>query len=144
MSGFMYNDSINQFESKLILCIDELETNGQIDTRLFVGWDETSSKYFIKGKRLDTESLQFVPYSFLCESKHDVYLFIICIIDKHNRINYTLYNFNNITFRLKEDLSYEFFERHMDREYEIIGYDDESINKRNLYNMFTLMRNVYN
>ena len=148
MSGFMYNDSVNQSESRLILHIEEVDVDNAvypIDTSLVVGWDESVCKYFIRGRRQDnTKNSDYVPYSFYCHSKYDLYKFIRIIFDDDARINYTLYNFNNVSYYSQEELSYEFFERHMDKDYEIVGYDNAIVNKPTLYNLFDAIRNVYN
>ena len=148
MSGFMYNDSVNQSESQLILHIEEIDcdkVDNTIDTSLFIGWDENVSKYFLRGRRQDlTQNSDYVPYSFYCFSKQDLYNFISFIIDRDARINITLYNFNNIIFTSQEVLSFEFFERHKDKDYEIVGYDNATIDRKSLFNMLTILKNVYN
>ena len=148
MSGFMYNDSVNQSESRLMLYIEEIDVDNKlhpVDTTLFVGWDESLCKYFIRGRRQDsTANSDYVPYSFHCHSKYDLYKFICIIFDHDARINYTLYNFNNISVYSHEDLSYEFFERHKDKDYEIVGYDNCTLNKTTLYNLFEVIKNIYN
>ena len=148
MSGFMYNDSINQTESHLILYIEEVDNDmalTPVDTALFVGWDECVCKYFIRGRRQDnTATSNYVPYSFYCHSKCDLYKFIRIIFEDNAKINYTLYNFNNVATYSQEELSYEFFERHRDKDYELVGYDNATFNKTTLYNLFDVIKNIYN
>jgi len=152
MSDLRYNDSELQMESKLILCIEENENetrgnSNSIDTRLFIGWSNTDNDFYLRGKRQDIGSHEFVPYSFHCESAHELYDFIKCVIDTSNTISIILYNFNNIDsyINMREyELNYEFFEEHIDRNYEIAAYDNEKINRKRIVRYLNILKTMYN
>ena len=50
MTDFFYADSDIQTQTQLILCIEECDssnTNSQVDTRLFIGWNIKDKDYFV-------------------------------------------------------------------------------------------------
>ena len=146
MATFLYPDSEIQMDTSFILCIEELDPDNSrfpIDTRLFIGWNDTLDCYFVRGKRQDTRRSQFVPFAFNCESSRDLYK-IIKFIVADNKINVTLYNFNN-TFgtTIMDDLTYEFFEQQMDSNYEIAGYDNICCTRSYIVNCLRMLQNSY-
>jgi hypothetical protein len=42
--------------------------------------------------------------------------------------NLIMYNYNNMESLYDEDLTYEFFQEHLDKNYEIAGYDGMKLN----------------
>ena len=145
MTEFVYNDSELQFNSKLILCIeecDELTDENLIDTRVFIGWNHMSKDYFIFGKRQDTSNSAYVPFFFHCTKAQNLYDFVWGIIDMDNTVTVTLYNYNNIT--AEQNLSYEFFENNMDPNYEIIAFDDvNTVKKKSILKYLSMLRHMY-
>jgi hypothetical protein len=146
MSELLYNDSELQMNSQLILCIEENEDkNDKIitDTRMFIGWDNDHKNYFVRGKREDTKTSSCVPYGFKCDSKESLNDFVKFILGDSN-INIILYNFNNINEMDYTDLTYEFFENNMDRNYEITGYDNVKLRHKQFQTLLLLLKNMYN
>lgn len=140
----LYNDSELQMNTKFILCVTEIDkeyTDFPIDMQLFIGWDETTRDYFVRGKRQDTAKTDFVPFAFHCKSSKHLYDFIKSCIH-YNRINITLYNFNNIEPNKPYNLTYEFFESQMDNNYVITGYD--YTDAKYLVNYIRLLKKMYN
>ena len=144
MTNF-YNDSELQMDTQFILCIEELEINAEfpVDTRLFIGWDENTQDYFIRGKRQDTNKSNFVPFAFHCDSSNELYDFIKFVMPDR-RVNIILYNFNNTEDNDTEILTYEFFENLMDKNYEISGFNDIKIKRSRMVNHLKMLRNMYN
>ena len=133
MSEYFYNDSELQMTTNLILCIEEIDNENPsfpIDTRLFIGSgvSEGVPIYYIRGKRQDLITTDYVPFAFNTKSIDNLYEFIkftmLC-----SRINLTLYNFNNIAKEKLTKLTYEFFENLMDKNYEIAGYDNMKLTR---------------
>ena len=126
-----YKDSDLQFDSKLVLCIEECEYDNtvinNIDHRMFIVWSPLQNTFCIKGKRQNVGGRDYPPYSFCFESINSVVEFINSLTCD-NKINVTLYNYNNID-GLESDspqdclynLDYEFFEINMDPNYELSG-----------------------
>ena len=145
MSEYFYNDSELQIDTTFILCIEELdETNSYspIDTRLFIGWDESTNDFYIRGRRQDIRKSDFVPFAFRCNSSHELYDFIKFTMS--NRVNVILYNFNNTDGMTTDEVSYEFFESHIDKNYEISGYNDIKLNRFHIVKYLRILQNTYN
>jgi hypothetical protein len=154
MADFFYNDSELQMESKLILCIEEHDNRKDsysVDTRLFIGWSNQDNDYFIRGKREDIGSKEFVPYAFHCDSTDELYDFIEFVVGSRSNTSIILYNYNNIDMNssnsasLKDDdLTYEFFEKNMDRNYEIAAYDRLTLKRGQIKKYLRMLKNMYN
>ena len=152
MASFFYKDSELQMDSNLILCIEEHDPDldqDSVDTRLFIGWNNLDNDYFIRGKRENIYSKDFVPYAFHCDSTDELYDFIEFVVGKKRKTSIILYNYNNINgytdFKLKaDDLTYDFFEKYMDRNYEIAAYDGINLRRREIKKYLRLLKNMYN
>ena len=152
MASFFYKDSELQMDSNLILCIEEHDPDldqDSVDTRLFIGWNNLDNDYFIRGKRENIYSKDFVPYAFHCDSTDELYDFIEFVVGKQRKTSIILYNYNNINgytdFKLKaDDLTYDFFEKYMDRNYEIAAYDGINLRRREIKKYLRLLKNMYN
>jgi hypothetical protein len=128
----------------LVLYIEEIENYGNtlLDTKLFISYDFEDDSYVLYGKREDTSVSNFTPYFLRCISSSDLYDFIRCIICKQNKINITLYNYNNMPIDC-ESVDYYFMENNKDSRYEIVGYDNSDFDKT-LKQMIRCVRNMYN
>lgn len=154
MADFFYNDSELQMESKLILCIEEHDNRKDpysVDTRLFIGWSNQDNDYYIRGKRVDIGSKEFVPYAFRCDSTDELYDFIEFVVGSRSNTSIILYNYNNIdtnssnSVTLKDDeLTYEFFEENMDRNYEVAAYDRVRLKREKIKKYLRMLKNMYN
>ena len=60
------------------------------------------------------------------------------------RVNITLYNFNNIGLMCLNDITYEFLEDGMNKNYEVTGYDDCILNKYDILKYLKILKNTYN
>jgi hypothetical protein len=144
-TDIVYNDSANQSYSRLILCIEEQDNKADptsIDTRLYIGWDDEAEEYFLIGRRQDTLVSNYVPYAFKSGFTDDVFDFIEFVLGVKGKKNITLYNFNNIDE--STELTYEFFEKYMDKDYEIVGYDNVKIVSSQLKKQLRLLKCIYN
>lgn len=142
-----YLDSELQYNSELVMCIEERDKKkdySSVDTRLFVMWSNSKRSYLLWGKRQDTRNHKFVPYTFQVETISKLYDFIDFVIGKTCSIS--LFNYNNILLNKEYEQTYEFFERYMDRRYEVAAYDN--VKKKDSYKFLTmnlgLLKSVYN
>lgn len=136
-----YNDSDLQSQSTLILCIEELsdEDKPSLERRLFIGWDKDRSQFFIKGKVVDTSKIKYVPFSFMNDSKKNIYEFVKFVIDR-NPFNIILYNYNNLYDKDINILPYEFFEHLLDDAYEIAGYDAVTLRREYIIRLLKMLK----
>jgi hypothetical protein len=58
-------------------------------------------------------------------------------------VNIILYNFNNISSMNDEEMTYEFFENNMDRNYEISGYDQVKMKRSKIVKYLRILKNTY-
>jgi hypothetical protein len=123
-----YIDSELQMQSKLILFIKNK------DTTLFVGWSQTNKSYYVRGNNKNKN----VPFGFYIDKIDNCLYFIQCICK--DIIDITLYNFNNIMYWDEDDLTYDFFESYIDKNYEMIS----NIKKGDLRNILRLIKKTYN
>jgi len=140
-----YNDSELQMNTNLVLCIEEHDENNllyPIDTRLFIGWDNETCEYYVRGKREDTRTSDFVPFALQCKTSSEVYEFIDFVMGE-NKMNITLYNYNNIDTLPITDLTYELFEGQMDRNYEISGFDDIRPKRSQFLRHLRMLKSTY-
>ena len=142
MSIFVYNDSQLQMDSRLILCIEEQDNeniNSPVDTRLFIGWDCVNNNYYIRGRRQDTKSSDYVPYSFRFKSMMEVYNFVEFVMGTKDTTHIILYNYNNMTSLDCEEVTYDFFQENLDKNYEIAGYNDMQLKREPILKLLLLL-----
>ena len=146
MSDFLYTDSELQMDTQLIFCIEECDniySDSPVDTRLFIGWSLEHKDYFVRGRRDDIRTRNYVPYTFHCESERDLYDFIKLTMGQ-SQVNLILYNFNNIDSMKLHEVTYEFFENSMDKNYEISGYDNINLKRSEIFKYLRVLKNTYN
>ena len=125
-----YLDSELQLYSQLVICYehrDKERDTKSVDNRIFVMYDTNNNDYYICGKRGATSNIKkhnYPPYAFHTGNSSNVLDFIMFAIGYNEKYSVTLYNFNNIFNKTDVQLTYEFFERMMDKHYEIAAYDD--------------------
>ena len=141
MENFIYNDSELQMDTQLILCFEERDDDNAtspIDTRLFIGWSR-DNYFFVRGKRQDYIMGRYVPFVFHTDSVKDLCNFIELTIGLSN-MNIILYNFNNIIDLKDKELTYEFFDEQLDKNYEICAYDKIRLTKKKLINYLRILK----
>ena len=141
-----------EIDSCVVLCFEERDNPDDyesIDTRIFVSYDHESKSYVINGRRLDVFSksgrnrTNFKPFMFCVKESADVAEFIYTIFNKKNMMSYTLYNYNNLPEDACE-LTYDFMESNMDREYEISAFDNVGIKKAIIKRVVRMARHMFN
>jgi hypothetical protein len=109
------------------------------DTTVYVLYDKKEHKYIIRGKRF----MDSCSYAFDCEFAHDLANFIQFLIDKENNISYILYNYDNLP-KTSNEIDYEFLYTYDDKVYEISGYDDKKLHRKELLRNLRMLRYIYN
>ena len=133
------------FPDCLVLKFEEIERkkNGLLDTSLFVFYDQRERKYILRGRRRWTPSIQSCTYSYDCRSIHDMVTFLSYTIDKKNRTNEILYNFDNLSEN-SNDISFEFLSEHENKDYEVSGYDNTKPSRNRYYTLLRMLKTIGN
>jgi hypothetical protein len=154
-----YLDSELQHNSQMVLCIEEMDgrpgKKHDVDTRMFFVFDHESSGWHILGKRTDGKTVTPVPFKFMSFSREDIWTFVEFVIGKtfisekdsniFENCSISILNYNNLyEYDNLDDMTYEFLEENMDRNYEIAAYDEVSVTKRSLMRLLDMMEKFYN
>jgi len=128
----------------LVLKIEEYIDN-ELDTTLFLLYDNNQETYLVTGKRSDVFGKpETIPYSFYCNYASELLDFISFVICKKSKINYTLYNYDDLPNN-SDDINYQYLkELDGDKEYELAGYDNQKFNKKEILKFLRMLRNVFN
>ena len=144
------NNEETELNSCLVICIDEYDDDGTIDTRVFVSYNDAEQMYIINGKRLDIakndkndKTCFFQPFMFCAESSNDVLDFLSLILDIKRTFSYTLFNYNNLSYD-KNDITYSFMEENIDRRYEIAAYDHVTYSRKIFRQLVRVTKLMYN
>lgn len=145
MSDFLYRDSELQMDSHLILCIEELEVKDDfktLDNRIFIGWDKETQQFYLRGKRQNIGSKDFVPYALSYSSADNLFDFIQFTVGTNETSSVVLYNFNNVNRLKLDDLTYDYLESLIDKNYEIAGYDRVKIRRKSFIKWLYMLVNI--
>jgi hypothetical protein len=124
-----------EHNSCLVLCVEEYD-NSSIDTRIFISYNDETESYIITG------APYFQPFMFCAKKSSDVLDFLSLTLNTKSTFNYTLFNYNNLSYDIS-DITYQFMEDNIDRRYEIAAYDQVSYNKRIFRQLVRLTKNLY-
>lgn len=125
----------------LVLKIVEYEVKtDKKDNIIYILFDTSLNKFIIRGKRVPLDSC---TYSFECDNSSKLFDFIDFLIDRYNKVSYILYNYDNLP-KSSNDITYEFLESYYDVRYEISGYDNKTIRKKELVKNLNMLKNVNN
>jgi len=134
----------NTFPDTLVLKMIEYDLDTKLyDTIMYLIYDKRHRQYIIRGSRRATSVTEMLTYSFTCDSAQDLADFIEFAIDRHNRISYILYNYDNLP-EFANEITYDFLQDNDELTYEIAGYDDQRFSRNTLIRNLKMLRNVYN
>jgi len=148
----IYLNEESEQDSCLVLCIEEVDNLSDlsnIDTRIFISYNDETNMYVVNGKRDDIlgkkgkNKSNFQPFMFCAESSNDVVDFLSLTLDTKGSFSYTLFNYNNLSYDLAEN-TYDFMHENMDRRYEIAAYDGVEYNRKRFRQLIKLVKNMYN
>ena len=123
----------------LVLKIEE-HVDGELDTTLFILYDNNEETYLVRGKRSNVFGKpETVPYSFYCNYASDLIDFINFVICKKSRISYTLSNYDDLPNNVDE-IDYQYLkELDGDIAYELAGYDNQKYNKKEILKLLRVI-----
>jgi hypothetical protein len=130
----------------LVLKIEEIDDSikyNDIDSTIYIIYDVHEKLFIVRGKRRSTQEINSQPYSFTCNSAHDLADFLSVVICKRNLRSYTLLNYDNLPDN-HTDITYSYLEQYDEPAYEICGYDYCRHSKKKLLEFLRMLRNVYN
>jgi hypothetical protein len=128
----------------LVFKLEEIEADtNEIDTTLYVLYDKITHRYVVRGRRRWTPRIQSCTYSFECVFAKDLVDFIQYVICKGNKVNETLFNYDNLPNNSNE-ITYEFLHDYDHIDYELSGYNDKKLNRKRLLRNLRMLRNLYN
>jgi hypothetical protein len=137
---------VNKCADCLVLKIEEY-IDEEIDTTLFILYDKNEECYLVRGRRSEVSGKPSpVSYSFQCECASELIDFISFVICKKSKINYTLYNYDDLPNDPVEiDYDYLYF-KELDGHsgYELAGYDNKKFKKKEILQHLRMLRNVFN
>lgn len=132
------------FPDCLVLKIEEYGlSNGKLDTSMFVLYDQNNQVYLVRGARVETKSMNSVPYSFTCEKTKELANFISLSICKENRTSYILYNYNELPLS-SDDITYNMLYEDEEPSNELAAYDNMKYDRKVLLKYLGMLRNVFN
>jgi hypothetical protein len=143
----------------LVLCIDDFKT-----VKIFVIYDYKENKFIIRGKNYDDNTvcnsdsdsdsesescsnnsnsyLLNKPFSFQCKLKKNILSFIDYIVSI-NRCEFTLYNFDNLSYN-SNNIHFKFLEDSQEENNSIVSYDRDHFDETMCLNMLNILKNIYN
>lgn len=129
----------------LVLKIEEYLDTSLLDTTLFILYDKNQEVYLIRGKRRDIKKNNVsVPYSFYCKHASDLFDLISMLTCESSKLSFTLYNYNDLPY-FSSEIDYEYLKNlDSDHSYELVGYDNERKNKKQIIKYLRILRNVFN
>ncbi len=128
----------------LVFKLEEVERETLlIDTTLYIIYDKKNHKFLLRGRRRWTPKCQSCTYSFECEFASELVDFIQYIICPRNKLNETLYNYDNLSEDPNE-ITFEFLHDHDHRDYELAGYDWRKFNRKRMVRNLRMLRNIFN
>ena len=127
----------------LVLKIEEHDNaTKELDNTLYIIYDKKEHQFFVSGKR-SSKKIDACTYSFNCEFAEELADFITFVICKKNLWTYVLYNYDNLP-QTTEEITYDFFEQHDSKVYELGGYNNLPFKRKCLLSNLRMLRNVFN
>jgi len=128
----------------LVFKFEEVEKDtGNIDTTVYVLFDQRKEKYIVRGQRRWTPKCQSCSYSFECGHICDLVEFLQYLVCRDNTVNEILYNYDNLPDDSNK-ITYEFLHDYDHADYEISGYNDKKFSKKRLFSNLRMLRNISN
>ena len=134
----------NNIPDCLVFKFEEVEADtGNIDTTIYVLFDQREEKYVVRGQRRWTPRHQSCTYSFDCDHICDLVEFLQYVVCPSNRVNEVLYNYDNLPDDSNK-ITYEFLHDYDHSDYEISGYNDRKFSSKRLFKNLRMLRKIGN
>ena len=128
----------------LVLKIIETEVfSGHTDNTIYVMYDSKTYEYIVRGVRSPSYKTVFDTYSFRCNSSIVLIDFILLTIDSSNPVSYSLYNCNDLPYK-SDDITSELLDESCCKASEVVGYDNQVIDKKTLRKYVRIVGNMLN
>lgn len=116
-----------------------------IDNTIYVFYDIYEDRYYLRGKRYDrpNTTCPSTPYSFCCDSKHDLFDFINFIIPKGTKVLIDLLTYQNMPTS-SNDVTYDYLDSNYSPANEIVGLNPRKLKQDMFVNVLRMLRNIYN
>ena len=135
---------VNNMPDCLVFKFEEVEPDtGNIDTTVYVLYDQSNEKYIVRGQRKWTPRHQSCTYSFGCDHICDLVEFLQYVICSENKVNEVLYNYDNLPDDSNK-ITYEFLHDYDHSDYEISGYNSQKFSRKRLFKNLRMLRKIYN
>ena len=124
----------------LVLKLEEMDSDlHKLDTNVYILYDQNEEKYVVRGRRGSSAH----TYSFDCKCACELTDFLAYLVCNNNKVNEILYNYQNLP-ATSDEITFQFLQENEDRKYEISGYNDVKLKKKNLFKNLKMLRNVFN
>ena len=135
---------VNNMPDCLVFKFEEVEADtGELDTTVYVLYDQIKEKYIVRGQRKWTPRHQSCTYSYECDNQCDLLDFLQYIVCSGNRVNEVLYNYDNLPYDSNK-ITYEFLHDYDHQDYEISGYNGKKFTRRRLFKNLRMLRKISN
>jgi hypothetical protein len=129
----------------LVLCITELTKNTyKMLAKTFVLYDVRNEQFYLYGKRNDTYSLTYEPYTFTCESIPDLASFIKYTLNVNSdsiHVTY-LYNYSDLPECIR-DVNYDLLNKTQENRL-IVSKNYDCLKIKTIKKILGFLNSVYN
>ena len=124
----------------LVLKLEEIDSDlDKLDTTIYILYDQNEEKYVVRGRRGSSTH----TYSFDCKCACELTDFLAYLVCKNNKVNEILYNYKNLPLT-SDEITFQFLQENESSKYEISGYDNLKLKKKNLFKNLKMLQNVFN
>jgi len=128
----------------LVFKFEEVESDtGKLDNTMYVIYDKKNHRYLIRGRRRWSPVLQSCTYAYECEFANDLADFMEYCVCPDNKVNEVLYNYDNLPEN-SDEITFEFLNEHDHSDYELSGYNRQTLTRKRLLRNLRMLRNVFN
>jgi hypothetical protein len=126
----------------LVLKLVEYDSNNEIDTILYVLYDNRAENFVIRGKRNDS-NVDSCDFSFVASNVIALIEFITFVIDVANKWTYILYNIDNLP-KESNSITYDSLKQDARIYRELAGYNKQKYKRRDLVRCLKMLKYVSN
>jgi len=122
-------------------CLVLLIEDSVMYMNLFILYDDEKKSFFLCGKKITSTGVDWLPFSFHCESEKVVKSFTRLIME--DTVNMCLYNFNDLPANCN-DISFDTLYEMKSEECEISTYFEEEDYYEDITEYLEMLKNVKN
>ena len=118
------------------------DITSEIDTQLYITYDQLTCTYLLIGKRTDIGNLTTIPYKLRFDSVSTMMQFINLIII--GRASVTMYNHNNLFNNFARYATYSTISQSSNDMCEIVAYDNLRLSNTTFLDMLDTLKHAFN